>query len=198
MNSDWRAAPERAELQRAVELIASDPSGARMELERLAASSSEIARQMAMYNIAIAYSNGMFGEPDYAKAEEWYASAARNGLREAEFGLGHTLRKIGQYARALDVFRRSAAIGYSPSMRAIGGMYFRGEGVPHDLNQSRLWWERSIERGNVFAKRDFAFAKMKGKYGWAQRPLGVVLFLSAVASACHIIFTSSERDERLK
>lgn len=76
-------------------------------------------------------------------------------------------------------------------------MYFRGEGVPLDLNQSRLWWESSIERGNVFAKRDFTFAKMSGKYGMAQRPVGAALFLAAVASAWHILLTSSERDERL-
>jgi TPR repeat protein len=148
---------------------------------------------MAALNLAKAYSKGEFGDPDYVKAEEWYRRAANNGLQEAEYELGKFLRRIDQYDRALDILKRSAAIGYAPSMRTVGTMHAKGEGVPRDLHQARRWWERSIAGGNVFAKRELAFAMIRGEYGWIDRPLGALLFLSALADAAYIGWTSAGR-----
>ena len=196
---EWRTAPERDQLARAIELFKSDPSAAVEQLERLAESESEVARWMAKTHLASAYCRGdALGKPDYLKAEDWYLRAAADGYKTAEFELGKMLRKSGQYERALDVFKRSAAIGWSPSMRLIGLMYANGEGVVRDLGQARRWWERSIERGNVLAKRYLAFAMMRGQFGWANVFVGPFLFLSAFVDVFHVVLTSSEGDPRLR
>src|SRR5579863_2860623 len=197
MSAEWEAAPERPELILAVELLSSQPRDAPVKLERLAKTSSEVIRKMAMYNIAVGYAAGVFGQRDYVNAEEWYRLSASNGYRRAEFELGRMLRKMGQYQRALDVFKGSAAIGYAPSMRLVGSMYARGEGVVRDLDQARRWWERSVARGNVIAKGALGYEMARGEYGWTRRPLGVFLFLAAQAELFYVALTSSLNDARL-
>lgn len=188
----------REQLTRGFELFRSDPSEAVELLERLAEGGSEIARWMAKYNLARAYRFGdALGQPDYAKAEDWYRRAAADGYKTAEFELGSMLRKNGQYERSLAVFKRSAAIGWSPSMRLVGLMYANGEGVVRDLGRARCWWERAIEHGNVFAKRCLAFAMMRGQFGWQNVFVGPFLFLSAFIDVFRIVLTSSENDPRL-
>src|SRR5580658_5817658 len=153
----WQTAPERAQLTHARTLLKTDPAAAFVELQLLANSDSRIARYLAMTNLGVGYGTGaVLGRPDLVAAEEWFRRAAKEGYRAAEFELGILLRKNGQYDRALDTFTRAAAIGYAPSMRAVGTMYARGEGVTRDLEEARRWWERAMSHGNVLAKHHLA------------------------------------------
>jgi TPR repeat protein len=195
---EWRAAPERERLARALELLKSQPSNGIAELERLTGSRAEIARQLAMHNLGLAYWTGeAHGHADYVQAEDWFRRASNEGYQPAEYELGKMLRKQDEYERALDVLKRSAAIGYAPSMRLVGTMYSHGDGVVRDLAEARRWWERAIERGNVWAKRKLAVAMLARKYGWTRVPLGAFLFLAALVDATTILLTRSETDVRL-
>ncbi len=195
---DWETAPEHDRLVSAIELVKSRPSEAVADLERLAESTSKIARWMATYNLAVIYQTGdAFGEPNYAKAEEWWRRSADEGYRRSEFELGCLLRRVGRHEQAMAIFMRLATIEYAPSMRMIGVMYFNGEGVPRDLVQARHWWERSIRCGNLHAKALLVGAMVKGQFGWSKIPAGVRLLFSLLADAVRIAPAKSEYAARM-
>ena len=52
------------------------------------------------------------------------------------------------YARALELFRRLAAVGHAEAMLRISLMYERGYGVTRDYASAKRWCEKAIAAGN--------------------------------------------------
>ncbi len=48
------------------------------------------------------------------------------------------------YAEAAKLFRQAAERVSAPAERALGMLYFRGQGVPWNLFQAAKWWLRSM------------------------------------------------------
>jgi TPR repeat protein len=194
---EWKKAPERRELHQALQMKESDPEQAIRRLEALATTRLGTAAQMAMVNLGIIYDSGFAGRRDSARAEEWFRRAGDLGLREAEFCLARMFRREGRFREALDTLRRSAAVGYAPSMRLLGRMHHDGQGTPRDLGEAHRWMQRAMDRGNVFAKRFLAVWMLKGEFGALRKPVGVLLYLSSVFDAFVILVTRSENDVRV-
>jgi TPR repeat protein len=193
--TDWKKAAEREELQKAVQLIKLDRAQAILKLEMLAASGSATASQLAMFNLGTIFDSSE--ARDCAAAEAWLRRAGDAGLKQAEFRLGEMLRREGRFEEALATVKRSAAVGYSPSMRLVGRMNHDGQGTSRDLAEARRWMERAVDRGNVFAKRYLAAWMIRGEFGWLNIPAGILLYILSILNAAVILATRSGNDTRV-
>jgi serine/threonine protein kinase/TPR repeat protein len=58
------------------------------------------------------------------------------------------LRRAGQAARAIEVFRSAADLGDLRAMVEIGKMYRAGEGITPDLGESARWFRKAADAGH--------------------------------------------------
>jgi TPR repeat protein len=68
------------------------------------------------------------------------------------FNLAQTYVGIGDFASALDLFKKGADQGYGPSKDALGTMYWNGWGVQTNLNEAISWFAKAAESGNAAAE----------------------------------------------
>ncbi|HKV16250.1 MAG TPA: tetratricopeptide repeat protein [Reyranella sp.] len=54
-------------------------------------------------------------------------------------------------ARAAQLFEKAAATGHYRAALNLGVLYFRGQGVPHDLVQARAWLEKAASSNDPYA-----------------------------------------------
>lgn len=110
-----------------------------------------------------------------AKAEKTAASgvaiggvtveiAAQRGDAVAQYELGLQRLAGGQTPEAVALLRRSANQGLAMAQYRLAKLFERGEGVPVDLAQARLWTERAAAAGNRKAMHDLGvfFARGEG------------------------------------
>jgi TPR repeat protein len=57
----------------------------------------------------------------------------------------------GDYAKALRIWRASAAAGDASAMLAVGMVYDTGHGMPQDFAAALSWYRQAAEAGNVHA-----------------------------------------------
>ncbi|BDD87149.1 tetratricopeptide repeat protein [Desulfofustis limnaeus] len=112
-------------------------------------SSTDAQRALAQF-----YLLGTVVPQNYAKAAEWYETAAAAGDPEAEVELGVLLfagRGVEQdYERAYELFQRAAYRNNQLAQYNLGIMWFTGNGVPQlDLTKAYAWF--SVAAGNGLA-----------------------------------------------
>ena len=56
--------------------------------------------------------------------------------------------KEKNYARALELFHRLAAVGHAQAMESIGRMYRQGDGVAMDYASAKRWFEKQAAAGD--------------------------------------------------
>ena len=79
----------------------------------------------------------------------------------ATYDDGRRAYRNGDYATALQIFRRLAERGNATAQDALGGMYARGEGVPQDKAEALRWFKMAEEERKgliAYNKTDFATA----------------------------------------
>lgn len=54
--------------------------------------------------------------------------------------------KRGDYATAYRLFKPMAEQGHAEAQYNLGGMYFRGQGVPRDFVLAHMWFNLSVSR----------------------------------------------------
>ncbi len=59
--------------------------------------------------------------------------------------------KAGDYAAAVDWFRRDAETGHSRAQAALGAMYTHGQGVEKDYAEAAKWYRLGAEQGEAMA-----------------------------------------------
>jgi uncharacterized protein len=170
-----------SQMNRAVRLLRIQPQKALQDLEVLAERGSIIS----MFNVGMAYKNGVLGDPDMARAEWWFRRAASLGSHPAEFMLGIIYMRRGDRQPGLEMLQSAAGAGYAPAMRALGGLYLRGDGVPQDLAAAQSWLERASSLGNLLARQNLARALIAGRFGVLKIPRGVFLFCRAIFDAVY-------------
>ncbi len=60
---------------------------------------------------------------------------------QAGFKDGMAAHRQGDYAGALEEFRKGAAKGEGLAIFSLGFMYFKGQGVARDLAQAHMWFD---------------------------------------------------------
>jgi uncharacterized caspase-like protein/TPR repeat protein len=100
------------------------------------------------YARAWSWEIGNTGKADPQEAAYWYALSARDGNARALINLG-TMTARGRVTGQSDVgnavllWESAAARGEAIAMFNLGALYENGIGLPADLAQARIWYERA-------------------------------------------------------
>ncbi len=98
-----------------------------------------------------AFANGRGGNPDYAKAKQWYEKAASKGDAGAMARLGDLYQKgLGvsrDYDAARTWYEQSAAKDFREAMDRLGDLYYQGIGVQRNYGTAKQWYEKAAQRG---------------------------------------------------
>lgn len=90
---------------------------------------------------------GVFGEPDYRAAAQWYDRAVKQGDPLAAFylaGLFERGQGVGQdWLSAANLYRRAARGGNAAAAFKLGFLYEKGLGVTQDFAQARHWYDEA-------------------------------------------------------
>ncbi len=105
----------------------------------------------ALYNLGVAYTQGVGVEPSTAQAMYWWQRAALAGSTEAQFNLGVA------YAQGHDVEKNPEVASMWWYMAATGGdaaaqfnlgmMAAEGDGARRDFESAVFWWQRAAAQG---------------------------------------------------
>jgi TPR repeat protein len=133
---------------------------------------------MSKRYLARTYSSGLLPDPDSKLEELWYRRAADQGSIQAKYDLGALCREQKRYSEALELFESCAADGFAPSMNALAYMNFEGEGTNRNQKRAEELWKRAISLGNLLSKRNYGWRLVKGSYGIAGIPRGILLLIT--------------------
>ena len=76
-------------------------------------------------------------------------------------------------------------------------MYDLGKGIPCDKEKARRYFEFAAEKGHVWAQKEIALRMLRGEYGLASIPKGVVSFIAAIVKGVRIGRINPD-DERIR
>lgn len=136
--------------------------------------SAEMGFDAAMINLAEHYRYGDGVPKDEEKAKAWYKRAYDRHGEAAGKGanrIGVLFHIHGDYASAMDWYKKGAETGFDWPMCNIGELYKDGKGVPQDKEKAKEWCKKAYEQhgsaagkaandvGLIFASQgDFASA----------------------------------------
>lgn len=169
--------PDLERLRHAHALLSTNVPQALTELEALA----ERGSITSMLYLAHAYVRG--GNPDIARAEEWYRSAYEKGSSSALYNLGSFYYKKGDFFEAEKIFLDGYSKKDAPSMYWLATIYLVDPKHRDKFNQAKDLLENAIVLGNVSAKHGLGLLMMKGRYGLKNFPRGLWLFLGGMVDA---------------
>jgi len=131
----------------------------------LMSAEAEKGNILALHDLGKMYRNGLLGEGNIPKSDEYFAAALR-GFLEIEpnadrlrnyvqyrigkmFALGFG---VGQdYRKAFIWFEKSAAAGNKFAQYSLGSLYFYGNGVEQNFEKAFECFELSADQDNVYA-----------------------------------------------
>ena len=89
------------------------------------------------------YRRGLGADKDTLQSMFWYRKAAKQGSAVAQYSLGEITRKEGQTkvqkAAALEWITKAAKQNYGDAQFTLGLIFFQGEGITKDINESYFW-----------------------------------------------------------
>ncbi len=150
-----------------------------IKLWEQAAARGHVGSALALSEIFLGGARGILADP--AKGRQWLEKAAATGdataverLRqlEKEMAGGRWEYELGQLAaedeegpQAVALFERSAALGETRAMLALGRLYRGGSGVTPDEGKVRAWFQRSADAGSAEGMVNLAFCHRDGVGG---------------------------------
>jgi len=112
---------------------------------------AEAGNNVAMFNIALYYKDGMGVATDMREAAKWSLRAAEAGNTGAQFNLGTCYTNgTGVAADAREAFKwytRAAEAGNADAQCNLGACYADGEGVAADFTAARNWLSLAAAAG---------------------------------------------------
>ncbi|GES98810.1 kinase-like domain-containing protein [Rhizophagus clarus] len=141
------------------------------ELYRKAA---DLGNNIAQYELALLYINEEDIEKDYKKAFELSEKSAKGNYLGGimilgycyENGIGTHINKrkaFELYQRAFKLNQKMANLGNSLAQYNLALMYENGDGIKKDLDLATYWYEKSAERGNQDAQRQYSRILLNNK-----------------------------------
>lgn len=114
----------------------------------------------AQFKLALAYSQD---KTNYPLAAYWYTQAARQGMPNAQYNLGHFyLQGIGvkqDTSKTIKWWKQAAHQNYPQAQHNIGTAYFEGIGVEKNPQLAKQWFERCAELGSAACIKSLAVVK---------------------------------------
>lgn len=135
---------------------------------------AELEQPRAMFEVGLAYKNGVGVAPNDEKARYWFGKAAPVNQDVAGTGKLSSYLTLGQiyehgwgvrkdpaqaakwFKLAADEYRKLAEAGDLIAMHRLAGMYRTGTGVSQDKSQLREWLRRAAEGGYFEAQYEYA------------------------------------------
>ncbi|BDW81687.1 hypothetical protein MACH24_11250 [Erythrobacter sp. Dej080120_24] len=130
------------------------------DLSHLADKNSKVA----LFVLGYIFLYGRHGvEVDRAKGEALFLRACELGSLEASYRLGRYYQSIGRQTEAVQAFQRAADLGFSPALCRLGALYQVGGVTEKDRSKSREYFNKSIARGNLIARKGLAHLNLTSK-----------------------------------
>jgi TPR repeat protein len=95
-----------------------------------------------------------------ASAQENAPDGGRDGVATLQ---GYAAFKMGDYQRALEIWKPLAEKGSTAAQLNLGAMYEQGQGVPQDHAEAARWYERAAARGHASAQFNLALLYETGR-----------------------------------
>lgn len=115
----------------------------------------------AQFGVGVIYDEGGDGvAQDFALAAAWYSKAARQGLAEAQFNLGH-LYRLGRGVeadprQAVAWYLKAATQGLASAQYNVALSYETGSGAGQNYTVAAKWYRRAAEQGDLDAQLGLA------------------------------------------
>jgi TPR repeat protein len=114
--------------------------------------SAELGDTGSQVDVGYFFDNGLFVKRDRKRALLWYRKAYLQGDAGAANNIATVYRELGQTKKMLWWFRRAAAMGDIDVLLQLGNRYERGDGVPKDLEKSKVFYRRVLK--STYATKD--------------------------------------------
>ena len=95
--------------------------------------------------------NAQQGVPQCTADTALYPNSGR-----LSFELGRALEKANRIAEAITAYRHAADLGHGGGFNNLGELYRDGKGIPRDISQARLQFEKGAAQGYAEAKFNLA------------------------------------------
>lgn len=130
------------------------------------------------------------------KAIYWYRQAARQGMANAQYNLGHFYYKgIGveqDDQQAIAWWSKAAHQGHASAQHNMGLAYFEGFGLEKNIIKARQWFELCTSQGNEQCKKAFIKTQDTGKSVqslYSQQDLQSTLIAKTTANDYRVLST---------
>lgn len=105
----------------------------------------------AQYKVGEMYETGKGADKDMTQARDWYAKAAKQGHKKAEYKLLYldisTNGLTDSSKNQLSTLRTEAVSGNADAMYFLGKMFASGVGVPKSLEDAQTWLKKAAFNG---------------------------------------------------
>lgn len=134
--------------------LAGNASGGQNYVPQTSSASSDPKTADEYYNLGVV----AFNEKNYTTAAEYYKKAILiNEIhKEALNNLGYCYEKgfgvTQNYAKAEELYRKSANLGNIVAQNNLGNFYYYGKGVSQDYYEAKKWYLKAAEQGDAYAQ----------------------------------------------
>ena len=124
---------------------------------------------IAQFNVGLLHFNGRGTKQDKTSGIIWIRKAAEQGPPRAQTLAAATYATSGDYAKALDLYRKAAENGDDQAQETLGFIYTSGpyaewrKVVPTDLSLGVAWLRRAVESDNSNAEYSLASLYKDGR-----------------------------------
>ncbi|MBR0098779.1 MAG: SEL1-like repeat protein [Treponema sp.] len=134
--------------------LAGNASGGQNYVPQTSSASSDLKTADEYYNLGVV----AFNEKNYTTAAEYYKKAILiNEIhKEALNNLGYCYEKgfgvTQNYAKAEELYRKSANLGLVTAQNNLGDLYYFGKGVSQDFSEAKKWYLKAAEQGYAYGQ----------------------------------------------
>lgn len=128
-------------------------------------SEAEKGNVLALHDLGKMYRNGLLGEDNISKADEYFQNALQDFLMLEPiakrlrdyvqyrvgkmYALGYGTEQ--DYSKAFEWFEKSAAAGNKFAQYSLGSLYFYGNGTPQNYEKAFEYYKLSADQDNAYA-----------------------------------------------
>lgn len=119
------------------------------------------------------------------------------GEKPITFAEGVAAYKSGDYVKAYKSFSQNANAGEIAAMYNLGVLYYQGKGVPKDVSQAVIWFQRSGEKGHADALASLGVLLYSGE-GVPQNKVEAAKVFELAAQRGHVVAMNTLGEMYLK
>ena len=119
---------------------------------------ADTGHSMGEFHVALRYQDGTGTKKNTKLAIEYMRSSAEKGFANAQYFMGlyykdNIIKGFGREKKAFKYFLKAAEQGVADAQEILGDIYFLGEGVAKDLDNSVFWLSCAFLQGKEGAQR---------------------------------------------